>query len=226
MLVNGGFEAQEWVWYEWGHETNVRVPDGWTGFWYHGRKEDGTEKEWEWRRPEAYVISDETRYEGQKSWKCFKSYGTWEAAIYQTIPVLPGADVTFSGRSWAWASTKDDPRVSVGGSMYCKVGIDPTGGTDPQSPMIVWSEPIREMNAWVAHEITTTALRDNVTVFVWTWNEWATKHSDVYWDDCLFDIEVPDGGGPVDDARLLAIEGRLDAIENALHQISVVLSGD
>lgn len=95
--------------------------------------------------------------------------------VWQRVAVIPGQAVTFRG----WLYTyQGDPNVAefdkgVDEMVTGRFGIDPTGGTDPGSPNIVWSIPSSgqdwyDPNArtkYVDFSVTTTPSSDHVTVY-------------------------------------------------------------
>jgi hypothetical protein len=72
----------------------------------------------------------------------FASNGSFVAGLYQQVPATPG--VTY------WANViwlVFHPAGALDNTVGRRVGIDPTGGTDPTSPNVVWSPDL-----WRAHE--------------------------------------------------------------------------
>jgi hypothetical protein len=67
--------------------------------------------------------------------------------------------------------------------MRMKVGIDPTGGTNPWSGSIVWSGEQNPLDTWALLAVEAVAQGSSVTVYTYSAPPWPTKHNDVYWDD-------------------------------------------
>jgi LysM repeat protein len=70
--------------------------------------------------------------------------------------------------------------------MHPKVGIDPTGGTNPFSPDIVWSPEVETFDHWTQFSVEAVAKGDTLTVFTHSRPEWkdaARNNNDVYLDD-------------------------------------------
>lgn len=102
----------------------------------------------------------------------FKNKG----GVYQRVSATPGEEMCF--RAWM-ATWQSDP---VGGmfpyNSLARVGIDPTGGTDPRSPTVVWGPwnacqdiyaATEEGNGkayWTECFVTATAIANHVTVFM------------------------------------------------------------
>ena len=56
------------------------------------------------------------------------------------------------------------------GTVERRVGVDPTGNTDPQSPTVVWSPPFFDYRAFEVLEVSAVAQANAVTVFVFVGN--------------------------------------------------------
>jgi LysM repeat protein len=71
--------------------------------------------------------------------------------------------------------------------MHTKVGIDPTGGTNPWAPTVVWSGEYETHDTWTPFWVEATAEAASVTVFFYSRVEWAETwprvNNDVYLDD-------------------------------------------
>ena len=86
--------------------------------------------------------------------------GAYVAGVYQQVSGLtPGVAYAFSGR----VASAGDVRVAR------KVGMDPTGGTDPRSPNVVWGEEVagNSSSHYVNLKVTAIAQKAGVTVFIW-----------------------------------------------------------
>ena len=98
------------------------------------------------------------------------SAGGFTAGLYQQIPVEPGGIYDANVQLVLYDSyDKDD------GGVGRKIGLDPTGGTDPNSPNIVWSPEVWAFDH--AHklvfpelQVQATAQSGTMTLFVWVNN--------------------------------------------------------
>jgi len=70
--------------------------------------------------------------------------------------------------------------TAAGASL--KIGIDPTGGTDPNSAAIKWSAPTAPYDQWAEMTTSATAEGDTVTVFLYMTQSAAMALNHVYWD--------------------------------------------
>jgi hypothetical protein len=124
-----------------------------------------------------------------------QKYFTWgrmhQAGLMQQVGnIQPGARLRFSIYMEAWMCYKfelcDHGKVSdQPGNMHLKIGIDPTGGDNPFSPEIVWSQEQAAWDHWVQFQVEAVAGSSTVTVFTHSradW-DWARANNDVYVDD-------------------------------------------
>jgi hypothetical protein len=93
----------------------------------------------------------------------WNSGGTFKAGIYTQVPVTPGAGYRAS-ISWGAPNSPD--------TFGRQLGIDPTGGTDPNSPTVIWGPihfgPGRMLNyppPDVNIDVRARALNGTMTVF-------------------------------------------------------------
>jgi hypothetical protein len=63
-----------------------------------------------------------------------------------------------------------------------KVGIDPTGGTDPNSANVQWSASASPYDQWAQMSVSATATGDAVTVFLYMSQAKGLALNNVYWD--------------------------------------------
>ena len=79
------------------------------------------------------------------------------------------------------------------GNMNTRIGIDPTGGTDPFSANIVWSDLQNPLDAFSLHQVDAVAQSDTVTVFLYSAPTYPEVHTDIYVDDASLTVA---GQGP------------------------------
>ncbi len=138
-------------------------------------------------------------YEGDKFWASARNGGANGAGgAYQQVCVTPGVEITATAQSALFYGA-NAPQVPDG--TRNRIGIDPTGGTDPAGPDVVWSEWDTQANAWFWEwhevEITTTALAPTVTIFLdeYQANEGGDQWHINAWDDVRFAENLPDSDG-------------------------------
>lgn len=92
------------------------IPNGWNEFVLSG---------------DLTYMQDSDSAFGEPSLRMWSSGGTFKAGIYTQIPVSPGAGYR---ASIAWGAP--DPKYAD--TFGRQLGIDPTGGTDPNASTVVW----------------------------------------------------------------------------------------
>ncbi len=203
LLVDGDFEAPP-TWPQQDGIGEVQVAPGWRA-WYLDNppgyvkipancNDSKEHTRCYWMRPE---FRDNTSFEnrihsGARSQKYF-SYGRMhEAGLYQQVGgIQPGVTLHFAIAIQSWQCFnidlcgKNGIRSDDPAEMHLRVGIDPTGGTDPFSPNIVWSPEQAAFDQWVEFSVQAVAKNDTVTVFTHSRPEWvyARLNNDVYLDD-------------------------------------------
>lgn len=91
-----------------------QIPQGWQPFILSG---------------DLTYMQDEDTFWGPPSLRMWSNGGTFKAGIWTQVRVTPGSGYR---ASVAWAAPNDP------GSFGRQLGIDPTGGTDPNSPNVIW----------------------------------------------------------------------------------------
>lgn len=95
-------------------EPPRQVPDGWSEFVIYG---------------EPAFMNDPHSFFGSGTLRIWSSGGTFKAGIFTQVNVTSGAGYR---ASIAWGAPNAPDTFSR------QLGIDPTGGTDPNSPTIIW----------------------------------------------------------------------------------------
>ncbi|MCC7161578.1 MAG: hypothetical protein IT331_03720 [Anaerolineae bacterium] len=112
----------------------------------------------------------------------------YDSGLYQQVAVTPGKGYT---ASLHWAVERINAVAYQDGyQINRKVGIDPFGGTDPNSPNIKWSNDYFDSGKFAAEEIRVDeyARADTITVFLRVINPYGDKVVEVYLDSpALFD---------------------------------------
>lgn len=125
-----------------------QIPNGWTEFILAG---------------DPTYMQDVDTYWGPPSLRIWSSGGTFKAGVYTQVPVTPGAGYR---ASIAWGAPNAPETFGR------QLGIDPTGGTDPNSPTVIWGPmhwgPGRILNyppPDVNIDVRARAVSDTMTVF-------------------------------------------------------------
>jgi hypothetical protein len=112
------------------------------------------------------------------------NWSTANGGAYQQVQVCPGADIEAS----VWIYTRQ-----IGGQDYdvnARIGIDPTGGTDPNSTDIIWSSWYNSPDAWSQIGLiggeSVRAVGDTATLFIEHWHRWAISFNLTLFDEAEF----------------------------------------
>lgn len=119
----------------------------------------------------------------------FSFYETHDAGIYQQVSgVTPGTELRFSIYGYVHSNNLDDLSVSEDpGGVALRVGIDPTGGTDPFSDDVEYSELAIFYDTFRQYSVIAEAKSDTVTVFVRTTVSEPVQFTYVYLDDAVLE---------------------------------------
>jgi LysM repeat protein len=191
LLRDPGFEFNgEWrqVTYDEASGSRFSVAPDWNG-WFATR---GTnDPAWRNNIPNGYPHSETgagfTR-SGNRSQEISRGGATFTAAVYQTVAVAQGSNVTAS----AWA--RMNLNLNSNPSAQARIGIDPNGGTNPYDSDIVWSTPvINSINSFTQMTVSATATGPSVTLFLFATQQFPSDPNGVYWDDASLTIGGPGG---------------------------------
>jgi hypothetical protein len=163
LLLNPGMEVYDEP-YAFFEEIPCRVASGWQPFWY------GEARPY-WMDTRDFAASDlggdwVERIEGETS-QMILSTQPYTAGLRQQVGGLtPGLGYGFHAALLTIFQTSAPPAVD--GTMVKEVGIDPTGGSDPASPHVVWSAPDdHDEGPWDVERVTAAyAQAPTVTVYI------------------------------------------------------------
>ncbi|MBN1286950.1 MAG: hypothetical protein JXB47_16240 [Anaerolineae bacterium] len=193
LLFNGGFEGGD---YFQNGAPELQIPEGWSAWWEERPASHDPENQVGYVRPEMKVINaqppylDPPRiYEGNRAAMFFGMYKVVDAGYRQQVQVTPGARLFLTGWAHSWSGGYDDPYHSQLDSEDARinssfrVGIDPTGGTDPNAPSVVWGPVAYLYDAFQQiPPVEAAAQSSTITVFVHGKALWPGKHNDFYFD--------------------------------------------
>lgn len=147
---------------------NEKIASGWQPFFIAAGTHDAdlNAKKLHWMSSVQFALSFggiDYHIEGNRSQNMWSSY-KFDAGIYQQISGLtPGQGYGFDipiVTYWRGPGYPDS-----NGKMVKQVGIDPTGGTDPTSPNVIWGATDSNDKAWVYMDVAATAQASTITVF-------------------------------------------------------------
>lgn len=136
-------------------QKQYQIPTGWWYFVLAGDLDYRPADDTYWGAPSLWMLSDGVPF---------------TAGIYQQVEVTPGV-VYQTDIGWAAVTQKDFER---------KLGLDPTGGTDPLAPTVIWGRSEWGMDKWPDLTVSARATGPKMTVFVWV------HHPTTYGNDWIF----------------------------------------
>lgn len=188
----------------------VKLADNWHPYWLNTPRTEG----WMNIQPE-YVPSLPHEQpprvrSGDKSQHYFSFWSTHEGGLMQQVSALENGRYCFSSWGHAWSSREtlsgwlSDPNDH--GQLYQRVGIDPTGGTDWQSPTVIWGDMRMQYDEFGLFSVEAVAEADVITVFLWSKANIPVKHNDVYWDDATLTLQHAASVAPGELTALLDVD--------------------
>lgn len=186
-LINGGLEEGSFGPYTGrrGGTFPIYLPNGWN-YWFAAPTSDRTNMG-ERTSIQPHPGPGPDPHGGSRALNISCGYFTCTTAIYQTVGnIQAGTNV----QATAWSQIK---ACNLGGGTSCgsaresgsetRIGIDPTGGSDPNNPAIVWSAFVTPHDTWLSQSVSATATGTSVTVFLYSTQPNISDLNKTYWDD-------------------------------------------
>jgi uncharacterized protein YraI len=162
--------------------TTYNAPLGWWGGFIPPQTWGET---WRNAYPAGFPHSGGLKRSGIFSYNMARGGATFTAWLYQQVSVQPNTDV--QGGAWAFL---ENPVSSL-----VRVGIDPTGGTDPFSGNVVWSNWGGSLYQWNFMSVNARAQSGTITFFIYAGQDGPGNPNGVYWDEAFLN-GIP-GSSPV-----------------------------
>ncbi|NLF66494.1 MAG: hypothetical protein GX579_18020 [Chloroflexi bacterium] len=137
-------------------------------------------------------------------------FATHTAGLWQQVPAAPGNRYELTALAQAWSSEDEKPGSKREASdVNVQIGIDPTGGLDPSSPLIVWSDPAQPLSYWGTLRLVAEAQANTITIYLRSAPSLPKRQQSVFWHNVVL---LPEGHYK----RNLAIVGPGDTYINLL----------
>ena len=111
-------------------------------------------------------------------------FATHTAGLFQQVPAVAGEPYELNVAGQAWSSEAEtEGRIRHSSDVNLQIGLDPTGGTDAQSPVIAWSKLAQPLGKWEVLRLTATAQASIITVFLKSAPRLPKRQQVVFWRD-------------------------------------------
>lgn len=173
LLANGSFEGGGYTTAAFAPDSSAfyNVPEGWGGDVLVGGG-----AAWQNIMPNGYPHTGNVKSNGAKSFHISRGYATFTAWIYQRVATVPNTQL--DGGAMAYIENPS-------GTAFVRVGIDPTGGTNPFAPTVQWSGSASSANTWNAVRLSVKATGNTATFFLFASQNAPADPNGVYWDDAF-----------------------------------------
>ncbi len=180
--------------------TTAQMAPGWKPWWIKERPTDVNPE----YKPATQDVSGGRVRSGDRAAQYFSFWSTHKAGLRQTVTVPANSVVRFSIWGHSWLTEADGTFLSDrGGTPNMRIGIDPSGGTNPYGQSIVWSDYLQVYDTYQQFSVQAQAIGDKVTVFTFSAPsvnpnspEYGFKHTDIFWDDASLAV-IGAGSAPV-----------------------------
>lgn len=161
------------------NEETLHTPAGWAPWWLTARPGD---PEWKNRRPDFSAFE----LDGRTVQRVDSPYATHTAGLWQQVPAAPGNRYELSVSVQAWSSEDEEPGSQKEASdVNLQVGVDPTGGLDPGSPLIQWSKRRQPLSHWETLRLSFEAQANVITIYTRSAPSLPKRQQAIFWRDAL-----------------------------------------
>ena len=157
LIRNGNFSGEL---FPFRNDERLKTPAAWAPWWISQREGDPA---WKNQLPEFGATLD-----GDSQILVVQSpFATHSAGVMQQLPAVPDDRYELIVDSKAWSSEADTPGELLESSdVNVQIGIDPTGGLDPASPLVNWSKPVQPLGHWQTLRLVVQAQSNLLTIFL------------------------------------------------------------
>ena len=172
LIQNGSFRGEL---FPFRNDERLKIPAGWAPWWTSQRDGDPN---WKNQLPEfGASVEDETQILVVQS-----PFATHTAGVLQQLPTVADDRYELIVDVKAWSSEADIPGELLESSdVNAQIGIDPTGGLDPESPLVVWCKPTQPLGHWQTLRLVVQAQAGLMTVFLKSAPDLPKRQQTVFW---------------------------------------------
>lgn len=159
------------------HDETKITPAYWAP-WWTAAPAGRTAPSWQNHVPtfEAHFL------EGQLVARQSTPFATHVAGLFQQAPAVAGEKYELNVDAQAWSSEAEEAGVIRDASdVNIQIGVDPTGGSDADSPIVVWSKAVQPVGKWETLRLTFTAESSIITIFLKSAPQLPKRQQAVLW---------------------------------------------
>lgn len=180
-LSNGDFDGE---FRAYRNDSKLSVAVDWAPWWIEAGDDDP-----QWKRQKPEYVSD--RLDDRPVQRLSTPFATHDAGIWQQVPASPENRYELSVMAQAWSSEDDTPASRKDASdVNAQIGVDPTGGLDPQSPLIIWSDRVQPLSRWETLRLSFVAEANIITIYLRSAPPLPKRQQSVFWRNALL---LPEG---------------------------------
>lgn len=181
LLANGEFSGE---FYFYRNDDQLSVAVGWAPWWLPAQD---NEPGWKNQKP-LFASATVDDYSVQQ---LSTPFGTHTAGLWQQIPSAPGNRYDLSVMGQAWSSEDEKPASRRDASdVNLQIGVDPTGGLDPESPLIKWSDSAQPLSRWETLRLSFEAEANIATIYLRSAPRLPKRQQSVFWRNAVL---LPEG---------------------------------
>ena len=172
LIQNGEFAGEL---YPFRNDERLKLPAGWAPWW--GSQRDG-DPAWKNQLPEFGATVED----GVPLLVVRSPFATHTAGLMQQQPAAADDRYELVVDAKAWSSEAETPgELRESSDVNVQVGIDPTGGLDPFSPLVQWSKPAQPLGHWQTIRLVVQAQANLMTVFLKSAPALPKRQQSVFW---------------------------------------------
>lgn len=180
LLLNGNWEDGFYLFRE---EVDLEVPRGWFPWWLLPQKGS---PEWSNHRP----LFDAFPMAGQQAQRIRAPNATFVGGLLQQAKASPGRRYILAAECQAWSSDTTIPGNLVNpGEVNVQVGMDPSGGTEPEGSDVIWSTSRQPLGEWQRAVIEAEAQGPVITVYLRSAQVEPKLQQAIFWRDVRLTTE-------------------------------------
>ncbi|MCP4358546.1 MAG: hypothetical protein GY796_11065 [Chloroflexi bacterium] len=176
LLLNGTLGKP---FYSYHDDNKLITAAGWAPWWLESEVGDPS---WKNKPP----VFSPTTLDDSLTQQVSTPFGTHVAGLWQQVPSATGNSYELTVEGQAWSSEDVSPASKLEASdVNLQIGIDPTGGLDPNSPLIQWSNPSEPLTHWQTLHLEITAEASIITIYLKSAPTLPKRQQSVFWRQAM-----------------------------------------